>query len=77
MDDAEVDEDQAESDRVNREGLVHILRGTGEPAIELYGVWDGDFEEAPEAFEEVSLQMLLEAEFQFKERGFYRVRLNP
>ena len=76
VEDAEVDEEEAQSDRVNREGLVRILRDAGEPTVELYGIWDGDFDEAPEAFEEVSFEMILNPEFRFKERGFYRVHSN-
>ena len=76
IEDAEVDVAQIESDRVNREGLVRILRDAGEPTVELYGIWDGDFDEAPEAFEEVSFEMILNPEFRFKERGFYRVHSN-
>ncbi len=76
IDDLEVDREQSESDRVNREGLVRILRSAGDPTIELYGIWDGDFDKAPAAFEDISLEAILGQGFCFKERGFYRVRLN-
>lgn len=76
IEDSEVDEEQSASNRVNREGLVNVLRANGDSAIELYGIWDGDFDKAPEAFEEISLETILKPDFRFKERGFYRVRLN-
>ena len=75
MEDSEIDEGQVASDRVNREGLVNILRASGESAVELYGIWAGDFDKAPEAFEEIPLEAILKPEFHFKERGFYRVNL--
>ena len=62
-------------DRHNREALVDLLRQSGEQTVELYGVWDGDFMEAPKAREDVPLERLLDAGFRFKEQGFYRVSL--
>jgi len=76
LEDSEVDEEQAASDLRNREGLARVLRSSEEPVIELYGIWDGDFSEAPQAFEEISLETILKPDFRFKERGFYQVRLN-
>lgn len=76
FEDSDVDEEQAESDQVNREGLFNILHASGESAIELYGIWDGDFDKAPEAFEEIPLEAIQKSEFRFKERGFYKVRLS-
>ena len=76
MEGSETDEEQIGSDRVNREGLFNILRANGESAVELYGIWDGDFDQAPEAFEEIPLEAILKPEFRFKERGFYRVSLS-
>jgi hypothetical protein len=69
------DPERIASDRRNREALVGLLRESGEQAVELYGVWDGDFMEAPKAREDVSLERLLDSDFRFKEQGFYRVRL--
>jgi hypothetical protein len=63
------------SDRSNRESLVGFLQSTGEDMVELYGVWAGDYEEAPRAREEVPVERLLDSNFCFKERGFYRVKL--
>lgn len=76
FEDAEVDEERAASDLLNREGLVAILRSSGNSAVELYGIWDGDFDEAPKAFEDIDLETILNSNFRFKERGFYKVRLN-
>jgi hypothetical protein len=69
------DPERKASDRHNREALVDLLRETGEQTVELYGVWDGDFMEAPKAREEVPLGRLLDPSFRFKEQGFYRVSL--
>ena len=69
------DPERNASDRRNREALVGLLRESGEQAVEFYGVWDGDFIEAPKALEDVSLERLLDSDFRFKEQGFYRVSL--
>jgi len=58
----------------NREALVTVLRETGEQAIELYGIWNGNFSE-PKIREDISLQDLLHPEFCFKEQGFCTVTL--
>lgn len=60
----------------NRLALVNLLRTTGEPTIELYGIWDGDFLEVPKAREVISLERLLHCSFYFKEQGFYTVEMN-
>ena len=75
FDDGNRDAEQEARDRYNREGLVDLLRASGEQTVELYGVWDGDFTIAPAAREEISLAALLDRSFQFKEQGFYVVRL--
>lgn len=78
------DENEADPDRQtkateqhNREGLVTMLRKTGEASIELYGVWDGnfDFSTPPTAHEEIRLEEVLDPAFRFKEGAFYVVRL--
>ena len=69
------DPERIASDRQNREALVGLLRESGEQMVELYGVWDGDFIEAPKAREEVPLERLLDSKFRFKEQGFYTVTL--
>src|SRR3982750_4743834 len=44
FDDGELDPEREASDRHNREGLANLLRATGEQTVELYGVWDGNFD---------------------------------
>jgi hypothetical protein len=68
-----VDAERDASDRRNREALVSLLRATDEETVELYGVWDGDFMEAPKAREVVLVERLLDSDFRFKEQGFYGV----
>jgi len=72
FDDDEVDVEREASDRYNREGLVALLRQTGEATVELYGVWDGNFT-PPAIREEIYLDAILEHDFRFKEQGFYTV----
>ena len=57
------------SDRNNCEALVALLRTTGDTMVELYGVWDGDFANAPKAQENMSVNDLLGPNFRFKEQG--------
>ena len=75
--DREVEPEEAASDRLNCEGLVSLLRSTGDSIVELYGIWDGHFAEAPKAFETIPVGAILNEGFRFKERGFYRVRMMP
>jgi hypothetical protein len=70
----EKDPEQVASDRQNQEALVTALRQTAEVAVELYGVWSGDFSE-PKSREEILITDLLNPNCYFKEQGFYRVRL--
>jgi hypothetical protein len=63
------------SERLNREALVALLRESGESAIELYGVWDGEFEKPVNVREKIFVTRIKEAGFRFKERGFYTVHL--
>lgn len=72
---SEKDEEQQKSEQFNREALVGLLRTLKEDWIELYGVWAGDYSQAPAAREEISLQDLRDSNFCFKQRGFYKVRL--
>jgi len=73
----EPDPEQQANDRYNRQALVNVLRATGEQTVELYGVWDGDFDfkTPPAVREEIVLDTILDPAFRFKERGFYVVRL--
>jgi hypothetical protein len=50
------------------------LRQSGEEAVELYGVWSGDFSE-PKSREEILVTDLLNPNFYFKEQGFYGVKM--
>jgi hypothetical protein len=63
------------SERLNREALVALLRESGERAIELYGVWDGEFEKPVNVREKIFVTRIQEPDFRFKERGFYTVHL--
>jgi hypothetical protein len=75
FDDEEPEPDQEASDRSNLEQLAALLRETGDRAVELYGVWDGnfDFTTPPAIREDISVETILERGFQFKEQGFYLV----
>jgi hypothetical protein len=69
----ETDAERLASDQLNRESLAELVRSTGESAIELYGVWAGDFAEEPKIRENISLEDIQREVFFFKERGFYCV----
>jgi len=69
----EEDAERASTDRYNKEALVDLLRASGEKVVELYGIWDGDFAELPEAQESIAVEEIFDPAFRFKERGFYRV----
>ena len=73
----ELDRQRKATEQHNREGLVTLLRQSGESSVELYGVWDGDFDfrTPPAAHEEIHLEAILDPAFRLKERGFYVVRL--
>jgi hypothetical protein len=74
--DVAVDDPEWEAtERVNREGLVALLRESGEKTIELYGIWDGQIEKPVNVREEIRLNRILDPDFRFKERGFYTVNL--
>ena len=77
---AEKDESDITRDTIHRqncEALVSLLRTAGDKVVELYGVWDGDFKNVPQAQENISIDTLLDPDFYFKEQGFYRVQLEP
>jgi len=67
------DPDDIAEDLFNREGLVRLLRNTGEDVIELYGIWADSHGEPPHVHEEIGVSEILRPDFQFKEFGFYRV----
>jgi|SRR5579864_2676328 len=59
-----------------RQALVTLLRASGEKIVELYGIWDGDFDEPPETLESIAAEAILDPAFHFKERGFYKVAID-
>ena len=73
----EIDPEWEASERFNREGLVRLLKDSGEEMVELYGIWLSDWKKdplSPEVYrEDIALAKILEPTFRFKERGFYRV----
>lgn len=73
----ELERQRKATEQHNRERLVALLRHTGESDVELYGVWDGDFDfkTAPAVHEEIHLEAILDPAFRFKEQGFYTVHL--
>lgn len=72
----ETDAEVLASARSNRQGLIELLRESGERTIELYGVWDGDFTESTKVQERINVQRILDPDFFFKERGFYTVSID-
>jgi hypothetical protein len=70
FEDDETDEDEA----FNRKALVELVRGSGESAVEIYGMWDGDFATPPLSRESVEAEDILNDKFHFRELGFYRVK---
>jgi hypothetical protein len=76
-DEDEDDRQRKTTEQRNREGLVTLLRQTSESSVELYGVWDGnfDFRTPPAAHEEIRVETILDPTFRFKEGGFYTVQL--
>jgi hypothetical protein len=69
----EQDAERVAINKGNREALVDMLRESGDKVVELYGIWDGDFVEAPKVQENIAAETILDSGFLFKERGFYRV----
>ena len=75
FEDDEDDPEWEDTVRRSREDLVALLLNTGEKRVELYGVWDGDFDEEPKAKESIPLEKILDPSFWFKEQGFYVVEI--
>ena len=57
----------------NRSALASLLRGADEQAIEIYGLWWGNFAKAPLAYESIPFLRILGSDFLFREQVFYRV----
>jgi hypothetical protein len=73
FEDPGADEAETITERLNCQKLFSLLESTGDSTVELYGIWDGDFAEAPAAHDNIPLEAILEPDFRFKERGFYEV----
>lgn len=71
------DPEQEQREQQSRDGLVSLLRASGEDSVELYGEWVGGatFPVGPRIREEISLTDILDRKFRFKEQGFYIVRV--
>jgi hypothetical protein len=69
------DPGRAASDEHNRQALVKLLERGSRGLIELYGVWDGNWSEAPIRTEEISVKRMHEKSFRLGEQVFYRVQL--
>lgn len=71
--------ERQDSERCNRERLVAMLCKTGDSSVELYGIWDGnfDFNTAPLVSEAIHMEQILDRGFRFKEGGFYIVDCKP
>lgn len=63
------------NEQYNRDALFRLLRDSGLETLELYCVWYGDFSEPPLHSEEIALTTILNPDFRFKERGFYKIRV--
>jgi hypothetical protein len=72
---AEEEADRLSTHRRNMEALVALLHSSGECDVELYGIWSGDVVTAPHSIESISIEQLLDADFHFQDRGFYRVSI--
>jgi hypothetical protein len=77
-DEDDLDRERKSLEKRNLEGLVALLRTTGDASVELYGVWDGDFDftTPPLHREEIEVEEILGRNFHFKEQGFYTVRIS-
>lgn len=70
------DEMHDESIQKNQEALYSYIKTyVNEDSVELYCCWDGDYEEQAECREEIRIRDILDKDFFFKERGFYRVHI--
>jgi len=47
-----------------------------EPFVELYGLWDGDWELPVEDRREIAVTAITSPQFHFRERGFCRVAIH-
>jgi hypothetical protein len=75
FEDPEDDQERKAKNRYNREKLMLLLKSTGEEFVEIYGIWDGDYDKEPKAKESIQLMEILDNNFFFKEQGFYIVKI--
>jgi hypothetical protein len=58
----------------NQEALYNYIKTyVTEGSVELYGCWDGDYNEQAESREEIAIEDILDKDIFFKERGFYSI----
>jgi len=70
----ESDPEQAASDQFNRQALVKLLERARSGCVELYGVWAGNWAEAPRRVEDITIDRMRESSFLLGEQVFYRVQ---
>ena len=69
------EQDQKEDNCENARRLAKLLHESGEPTLELYGVWDGNWSKPPIAVKEITLEDIISPTFLFGEQVFYRVKV--
>jgi hypothetical protein len=70
-----IDSEQAAIHEQNRRALVKLREGRARGSDEIYGVWAGDYANAPKGIQEISLDRIRQSSFLFGEQIFYRVQL--
>jgi hypothetical protein len=71
------DESSVEREAIqkNHEELYRYIKTfvSDNAPIEIYGCWNGDFDDVPGSVEEIIIDVLIDKDFYFKERGFYTI----
>ena len=72
-----IDSENSDDGFKNQKQLFDFIKGNliDQEFIEIYGCWDGDFAEPSQDKQEIELNVLLDPEFYFKERGLYIVKI--
>lgn len=70
-----LDASQIETEQFNRTALIKLLQSVGDSRVEIYGLWDGKFQQAPKLIEDVDIATIQQSAFRFKEQVLYRVTL--
>lgn len=67
---------EIESVKKNHEELYKYIMAlkADNTLTEIYGCWDGDLKKASESREEITVNDLIDKDFYFKERGFYKIK---